>query len=91
LFMVVVFSMKLLDVSGGFPRQCSSLVSIVFLGELLCLSTVRCPLTHGEGQGVLSGGEGDGLWFLVSGWCTRFQLLPSCPRSLPVILRRVVV
>lgn len=32
---------------------------IVFLGELLCLPTVRRPFDPGRGTGVLSGGEVD--------------------------------
>jgi hypothetical protein len=48
-----------------------ALCSIVFLGELLCLPTVRRPTIQGEGQGVLSGGEVNGALSLLPSWCSR--------------------
>jgi hypothetical protein len=42
-----------------------ALCFIVFLGELLCVPTVRHPLIQGEGEGVLSGGEVDKVLSLL--------------------------
>jgi hypothetical protein len=46
-----------------------ALCFIVFLGELLCLPTIRRPPIQGDGQGVHSEGKVDGVLSLLPGWC----------------------